>query len=149
MEDIKAAKAFCFKLYRRMSRTKFAVRVEVRVDPLYCERFAKDGKWAYRHKAQIVFTGGSQGEHSIDLYASDEARIQAHFEGYCQNNGVFAPRQGQRIAFPSGSAACLYRVGRVERVGAKRALVAYTFNSGRKAAPKWVPFSDILWGVLV
>lgn len=34
--------------------------------------------------ARVVFTGGQHGEHGIWLSVSSPARIQAHWEGYCE-----------------------------------------------------------------
>lgn len=39
---------------------------------------------------QVVFKGGKHGEHSLTLSVSDDERIQAHWAGYCQNNGAQA-----------------------------------------------------------
>ena len=39
----------------------------------------------------VVFTGGSRGEHRLDLLVSDAARAWAHWHGYCANNGVAVP----------------------------------------------------------
>jgi hypothetical protein len=36
---------------------------------------------------RLVFSGGTQGVHSIDVGVSSLARVLAHWEGYCENNG--------------------------------------------------------------
>lgn len=41
------------------------------------------------HKeTSVTFSGGSGGEHSLDLRVSSQDRLQAHWKGYCENNGV-------------------------------------------------------------
>ena len=39
----------------------------------------------------VVFTGGSRGEHRLDLLVTDTARAWAHWHGYCAANGVTVP----------------------------------------------------------
>jgi len=38
--------------------------------------------------ARVIFSGGKGGEHSLDLAVSSQDRLQAHWKGYCENNGV-------------------------------------------------------------
>jgi len=89
---------------------------------------------------RIVFTGGSQGEHSLCVSVSSRARILAHWEGYCESNGLAPkPKVGQRVCFPSRSAPCGYRYGRVVSVGSVRATIAYRFYAGHEAVPAALP----------
>jgi hypothetical protein len=37
---------------------------------------------------RVVFTGGSHGDHSLDLLVTDADRAWAHWHGYCANSGV-------------------------------------------------------------
>ena len=41
---------------------------------------------------RIVFANGFHGDHDVALAASDDARIRAHFDGYCANNGTKATK---------------------------------------------------------
>ncbi len=91
---------------------------------------------------RIHFTGGSQGEHSLAIDVSSAERIQAHWEGYCENN-TQVPVVGQVVSFPSGSSPTGSRRGRVTKVGPKRATVEYSYKHGGKAAPKSVPIVDL------
>src|SRR5262249_5179052 len=64
---------------------------------------------------RYIFVGG-QSEHSIAIAASSRARVLAHWEGYCENNGRRAPRVGDRVAFWQQ----VDRIGRVVEVGSHR-----------------------------
>ena len=82
----------------------------------------------------VVFKGGLYGEAQIWLSVSSEERIRAHFEGYCQANGLrLVPEVGSQVVFPSGSSPTGFRLGRVLSVGPKRAVVSYKFKNGREA----------------
>lgn len=49
-----------------------------------------DGRklFAFEEGGRIVFAGGKDGTHSLCVYATTEARALAHWDGYCQANGV-------------------------------------------------------------
>jgi len=95
---------------------------------------------------RVVFSGGAKGEHGLWLDVSSAERVVAHFEGYCEANGLLAPRVGQRVTFPSASAWQVggRRRGVVVSVGPKRALVAFTYKHGGKAT-KHVPIADLVF----
>ncbi len=103
--------------------------------------------WTERASARLVFEGGAYGTHSIDVYASSFQRMVAHWQGYCENNGlVKAPLVGETVSFPSGSAskkAGFRRRGKVVKVTGTRVTVSYTFKSGKEAARKTVWLKDI------
>jgi hypothetical protein len=99
-------------------------------------------RWQYVVGGRIVFKGGAKGEHSLDLLASSPERILAHWEGYCEANGMLKPVVGQVVSFPSGSHPSGVRMGRVLKVGSKRALVAFTYKHGGKGT-KSVPFNEL------
>ena len=77
---------------------------------------------------RIVFSGGQQGSHSLDVAASSRARVLAHWEGYCEQNGMPGPEVGQQISFV-GTNGCLYR-GLVEAVGPKRVRMTFRYRNG-------------------
>jgi hypothetical protein len=95
---------------------------------------------------RIVFRGGLQGEHSLDISVSCEARVRAHFAGYCENNGLAAaPAVGEHVRFPSGSSSTGWRAGRVVKVGPKRVTIEFHYNYGRKTS-KSVSISELHFG---
>lgn len=79
---------------------------------------------------RIVFSGGTQGVHSIDAGLSSAQRVLAHWEGYCENNGMALPVVGQRVEFV-GNNGCLY-YGTVTHVGPKRVGVDFKYRHGGK-----------------
>jgi ribosomal protein L24 len=101
----------------------------------------------------VVFKGGRDGEHSIVLTCrglrgevvevSSWARIKAHWDGYCANNGAGPIGIGDRVVFPSGSSKDGTRIGRVVKVTKTRVEVSYRFKHGGVARPKWVKREDI------
>ena len=138
------------RFQRTSSNGEVLLRAYVRTDPGLARRVARvvDGKptWVFERARRVVFTGGAQGEHSIDLSVSSEARIQAHWEGYCEMNHIqVIPSVGQRVLFPSGSAQGGWRTGRVSKVGVRRVVVEYAFNYGRRST-KTVPIHCCHWG---
>lgn len=100
-----------------------------------------------KNDARVVFSGGLTGDHSIWLSVSSQERILAHFEGYCEANGMDAPKVGQLVRFPSPSnwQAGGTRLGRVVKVGPKRAVVAYKFKHGGQGAPRAIPIADLVF----
>ncbi len=89
---------------------------------------------------RIVFSGGSQGVHSIDVGISSQARILAHWDGYCENNGMSTPKDGQNVIFV-GSNGKLYK-GLVLKAGSKRASVTFHYRHGGEGRAN-VPFADL------
>lgn len=94
---------------------------------------------------RMVLYGGAYGPHSIDIRTSDAKRAEAHWRGYAEASDLLAPKIGELVQFPSGSSRTGTRYGRVLKVGPKRALVEYRYKHGGKAAPKWVPFQDLVF----
>lgn len=144
--DIATAQTLCLSLRRTTlyKDTKLVANiVEVGTENVI---ITIDGKltWQRRTNARIVFSGAKSGEHSLDVYASDEARVLAHWAGYCENNGLHKPQVGQIVAFPSGSAHHWggFRQGRVIKLGPKRAVIAYRFKNGHKTTIT-LPFSEL------
>jgi hypothetical protein len=45
-------------------------------------------EWLEAVGGSIVISGGSHGEHELDLICSSEERVIAHWRGYCEANGV-------------------------------------------------------------
>ncbi len=103
--------------------------------------------WRLGVDARIVFRGGKNGDHSIDVSVSDVERVLAHWDGYCEANGLAKPRVGQVVKFFSGSASKLggYRTGRVVKVGPKRAVIAFKFKHGGESTVT-LPFHEIVFG---
>lgn len=133
----------CATLVRRNRQGRVVLRAQVELHPLYQERYATaDASWACRPKARVVFSGGRYGEHAIDLYASDAARVLAHWAGYCQASGMLCPAVGATVGFSSGSSPDGRRFGRVVRTGPKRALVAFKYKHGG-ASERWVSFDKV------
>lgn len=148
MERDEAVK-LCAALVRRNRQGRIVLRAVVELHALEQERYATaDAGWAWRPKARVVFSGGRYGEHAIDLYASDAARVLAHWAGYCQASGMLKPSAGDTVGFSSGSSPDGRRFGRVVRTGPKRALVAFKYKSGR-ASERWVSFDKMLFTVEV
>lgn len=92
---------------------------------------------------RIVFSGGSQGTHSIDVGVSSLARVLAHWEGYCEQNGMPAPRVGETVTFIGNNGKTTYR-GIVAAVGPKRAAIDFHYHHGGAAHAK-VWLGDILF----
>jgi len=123
------------KLCASLSRQAFGGTIKAKVEQ----------KWSTDDPA-VVFTGGKYGEAQIWLSVSPEARIRAHFAGYCAANGLaLAPHVGQGVVFPSASSKTGTRFGHVTKVGPKRAVVAFTYKHGGKAT-KTVPFAELRFG---
>jgi hypothetical protein len=91
---------------------------------------------------RIVFSGGNRGTHSIDIGASSQARVLAHWEGYCENNGMPVPLEGEKIRFVGGTGT-IY-TGNVIKVGSKRVTVDFRYKHGGSGTAN-IPFSDILY----
>ncbi len=89
---------------------------------------------------RIVFSGGRQGSHSIDIGVSSQARVLAHWEGYCENNGMPAPKEGATVKF-IGNTGKLYK-GIVTKLGTKRAAVDFHYRHGGKDHAN-VPLADL------
>jgi len=89
---------------------------------------------------RIVFSGGKHGTHSLAVDVSSQARILAHWEGYCENNGLPAPQPGQKLSFV-GNNGCVYR-GTVTKVGPKRVGMDFRYKNGR-ASHHSVPYADL------
>ena len=121
------------------STTDFALSADQRVAVVGADGRAR---WAFVPGGRVVFSGGLKGDHSIDLLASSPERVLAHWEGYCEANGLLKPKVGQRVEFPSGSSRSGYRFGRVLKVGSKRAVVSFTYKHGGEST-KSVAFEDL------
>lgn len=133
------------KLAASLVRTTDGLRALRRTLKAVVEIGPEPARVGWSRSDRIVFTGGAQGTHSLDVGASSPARILAHWEGYRENNGLAArPTPGSCVRFPSASAwqAGGYRVGTVLAVGPKRARIAYTFKHGGKAEAT-VPIRDL------
>jgi hypothetical protein len=91
---------------------------------------------------RIIFTGGTKGAHSLALDVSSKARILAHWEGYCEANGMPMPKLGERIRFV-GNTGKVY-VGTVTKIGTKRVSLDFHYRHGG-AAHTSVPVSDLLF----
>lgn len=107
----------------------------------------EDGKarWGLVETGRIVFSGGSRGEHSLELSVSDEARVLAHWNGYCEASGLLKPTVGQRVKFASASASPKMggvRYGKVVKVGSKRAVIEFTYKHGGHGTAT-VPFNEM------
>lgn len=140
MTNLDEAKKLASTLYRTGDRNGH-LKIRTRIE------FEKD--WRGEDKidvksAKIVFSGGAKGGHEIWLSVSSLERIVAHFEGYCEANGMLTPEVGQIVAFPSASnwRSGGYRTGKVLSVGPKRAVVAYKFKHGGETT-KTVPIADL------
>lgn len=101
-------------------KLSFDLRRQTRSGSVKLRADVKDGR--------MVFSGGSQGVHSVDLRVSTLARVLAHWEGYCENNGMPAPRTGEKVTFV-GKSGCTYR-GTVAVTGPKRVLVDFCYRHG-------------------
>jgi len=101
-------------------------------------------RWVYRVSARIVFSGGKTGEHSLDAWTSDAARVLAHWSGYVEANHWDRPAVGALVRFSSANARAAggMRAGRVTKVGPKRAVVAFTYKHGGKSTVT-LPFSAL------
>lgn len=89
---------------------------------------------------RMVFSGGSQGVHSIDLGVSTPRRVLAHWEGYCENDGMPAPRAGDKVFFV-GHTGRTYR-GTVAATSPKHVLVDFFYRHGGAGHAK-VRFGDL------
>lgn len=75
------------------SRLLYTRRVEWQTQVLTCCQIG----------GEIVYAGGKQGEHRIWADVSSAARILAHWEGYCQSNGLRSkPAVGEKLSFQRG-----------------------------------------------
>ena len=77
---------------------------------------------------RIVFSGGTQGEHSLAIDVSSKARILAHWEGYCENNKMPLPKLGEKVRFV-GTNGCVY-LGTVAKIGTKRLGLDFHYRHG-------------------
>ena len=77
---------------------------------------------------RIVFSGGTQGEHSIAVDVSSKERILAHWEGYCENNQLPLPEVGEKVEFLGATG--VYYKGVVKAIGPKRAKIEFRFRHG-------------------
>lgn len=120
---------------RRQSRSGVKLRADVVEEKdQKVAIVGEDGRarWQYVTGGRIVFKGGKDGEHSLDILASSPERILAHWEGYCEANGLLKPTVGQSVRFPSASASSMggWRTGKVVKVGSKRAYIEFTYKHG-------------------
>lgn len=88
-------------------------------------------------RGQLVFSGGTWGETSINVAASTIERAIAHWQGYCANSGADlpAPRRGSLVAFDSNwnavevlgaeNASQVLVVGKLHRLVRSRSRGAY------------------------
>lgn len=67
--------------------------------------------------------------HSLSISASTEARVVAHWEGFCEAYG-FGLSVGDRVKHPSGSATSGWRLARITKVSGRRVTVAGRFKNG-------------------
>jgi hypothetical protein len=105
-----------------------------------------DGKvgWVFERSARVVFEGGKNGPHSVDVGVSSEERVLAHWAGYCAANGLEKPMVGERVRFPSGSSSTGMRTGKVASVGPKRAVVEFYYKKQIARAKKnGTPLSEV------
>jgi hypothetical protein len=142
--DILEARQLAFTL-RRLCVSRESLRADVvegASRPV--AKIGPDGRptWKMERDARIVFRGGSAGEHSLDLLASSPERILAHWEGYCEANGLLKPNVGERVMFPSGSSPDGLRYGHVVKVGTKRAVVTFKYKHGG-ISTKSVSFNEL------
>lgn len=87
----------------------------------------------------IEYTGPS-GAHRIWLSVTSEARMWAHFEGFCVANNALRPQVGQTVRFMAN----IERVGRVLKVGPRRAQVTYRQKNGETKV-RWIPLCEMSW----
>jgi hypothetical protein len=141
--DLVEARKLSFTLRRLcVSREDLRADVVEGADRLVA-KVGPDGRpsWKMERDARIVFRGGA-GEHSLDVFVSSSERILAHWEGYCEANGLLRPNVGERVMFPSGSSPDGLRYGQVVKVGTKRAVVTFKYKHGGTST-KAVPFNEI------
>jgi len=101
------------------------------------------GLHAYVKSGRIVFVGGRQGSHSLDIKASTEERVRAHWEGYVENHSQGTGSVGR---MDQNAINKLRRyVGReLQRLLAKQWALPDAMRAARvKAAFEW--FEDIYW----
>lgn len=148
MIDIAAAQVFCRKLSRTSSQG-YRLRAIVVPREEWLATLDAEGRCrrAYVPTGKVVFQGGLFGEHSIELFASDEARILAHWEGYCEASGMLRPAVGQTASFPCGSASSMggWRTGRVIKVGPRRVQILFRYKISRREAIRTVPLTLAKW----
>jgi hypothetical protein len=106
--DIETARKLSLEL-RRERRSVIRVRADVEGD-------------------RIVFSGGREGSHSLAIDVSSPERVLAHWEGYCENNGLPRPTVGQKVLFV-GATGKTY-VGRIVKVGTKRVHLEFKYRHG-------------------
>lgn len=93
---------------------------------------------------RVVFSGGSQGEHSISLDVSSRARILAHWEGYCEANGLTAkPKPGAAVMFQRGMFGAW--PGTVVSACPTSAVIRYKRRNGYVATTR-VELPAVSWG---
>jgi len=92
---------------------------------------------AYVKSGRIVFTGG-QSDHSLDIAASTEARVRAHWDGYVENNAKFL-----------ASSAAIERLrARVEREAKRLRDKEWSLPDAMRAArvkAAFDTFDDVYW----
>ena len=76
----------------------------------------------------VVFSGGTQGSHSLALDVSSKARILAHWEGYCESNKMPLPALGGKVRFV-GNNGKVY-LGTVTKIGTKRLGLDFHYRHG-------------------
>jgi len=87
----------------------------------------------------IEYTGPS-GAHRIWLSVTSEARMWAHFEGFCVANNALRPQVGQAVQFTAN----ILRAGKVLKVGPRRAQATYRQKNG-EVKVRWVPLCEMYW----
>lgn len=131
--------------------TLFRSRLSARLESFRDRRAVRDDDgrlaWSEVESFRVVFTGGSRGEHSLDLSVSSRVRILAHWCGYCEANSVRpVPRVGERVAFPRCSRLRRLvgpeRTGRVLSVAETTVRVTFVFGTGRRSE-RIVPISAL------
>lgn len=140
--NLDAAIKLSFTLFRRtLDGAIFRVRIDQGRPEAYTVRGA-DGKvaWGTRPSARFVFSGGDT-EHSIDVYASDEARVLAHWAGYLPS-GVAVPAVGGRVDVEGRHTRRCIAI----KVGPKRVTVEFHYKGNGKVATKTLPFADTRFG---
>lgn len=87
---------------------------------------------------RVVFSGGSQGQHSLALDVSSDECIIAHWDGYCENNGA-AVQTGRFVTMCDQ----WHHKARVLEVRPSR-LKVEIFYKGRRGPGRWVCWRDVL-----
>lgn len=96
---------------------------------------------------RITFTGGKHGPHSIWASVSTAARMEAHFAGYVEANGLKLHEYAvnNRVVFPSSSSSSGTRVGRIVKVTETRVQVEFRYkNNPKRPVQTWVRKADVV-----